>query len=404
MTTPAFPDFTDSSFLQSHTRFILDFYQDRVVAENGGFYQAFRDDGSIYDPAIRHLVSSTRFVFNYANAARRYQSDEYRLWAANGLTYLQTAHRQNNASYAWVVSADKDGQISISDDRAMAYGHAFVMLAAASAVEASIEGAGEIIDDVWDFMETQFWEPSHGAYADERTGKLDVLDGYRGQNANMHSCEALLAAYRVTENDRYLQRAIQLAEKFAFTLAESTQGLIWEHYQSDWSADMTYNIDKPDDLFKPWGFQPGHQLEWSKLLLQINEVNANPRWLEKAAFLFNEAISRGWDTEHGGLVYGFAPDGSFCDSHKYFWVHAEAFAAAWRLYKVTGEQTYLDHYKRIWEWSWNYLIDHQQGAWFRIRNRDGSAFDDLKSPPGKTDYHTMGACWDVLDVTAASAL
>ena len=64
---------------------------------------------------------------------------------------------------------------------------------------------------------------------------------------------------------------------------------------------------------------------------------------------------------------------------------------------MTGEQSYLDHYKRIWQWSWTHLVDHQQGAWFRIRNRDGSAFDDLKSPPGKTDYHTLGACWDVLD-------
>jgi len=195
---------------------------------------------------------------------------------------------------------------------------------------------------------------------------------------------------------------IQLAEKFAFDLAETTQGLIWEHYHSDWSADMKYNIDKPDDLFKPWGFQPGHQVEWSKLLLQINEVNADPRWVEKAAFLFNQAIAGGWDKEYGGLVYGFAPDGSFCDSHKYFWVHAEAFAAAWRLYKVTGEQNYLDQFNRIWEWSWKFLVDHEQGAWFRIRNRDGSAFDDLKSPPGKTDYHTLGACWDVLDVSEAS--
>jgi len=187
MTTPASPEFSDSHFLQSHIRFILGFYQDRVIAANGGFYQAFRDDGSIYDPAVRHLVSSTRFVFNYANASRRYQSDEYRQWAANGLSYLQTAHRQGNSSYAWVVEADNKGQISITDDRAMAYGHAFVMLAAASAVEAKIDGADKIIDDIWHFMEAQFWEPSQGAYADERTGSLDTLDAYRGQNANMHS-------------------------------------------------------------------------------------------------------------------------------------------------------------------------------------------------------------------------
>ena len=232
-----------------------------------------------------------------------YQSDEYRQWAARGLDYLQRAHRQKNSSYAWQVSADKDGQITLSDDRAMAYGHAFVMLAAASAVEAKITGAIKIIDEIWDFMEEQFWEPAKGAYADERSGALDVLDAYRGQNANMHSCEALLAAYRVTRNERYLQRAILLANKFAFELAETSQGLIWEHYDTNWSHDMNYNIDKPDDLFKPWGFQPGHQVEWSKLLLQINEIDADPRWVEKAQFLFDQAISSGWDTQYLSLIH-----------------------------------------------------------------------------------------------------
>ena len=44
------------------------------------------------------------------------------------------------------------------------------------------------------------------------------------------------------------------------------------------------------------------------------------------------------------------------------------------------------------------MIDHKFGAWFRVRNRDGSVADNKKSPLGKTDYHTMGACWDVLSV------
>jgi len=43
------------------------------------------------------------------------------------------------------------------------------------------------------------------------------------------------------------------------------------------------------------------------------------------------------------------------------------------------------------------LIDHQYGAWFRVLSREGQKIDDFKSPMGKVDYHTLGACWDVLD-------
>ena len=205
----------------------------------------------------------------------------------------------------------------------------------------------------------------------------------------MHTCEALLLAMRATGELRYRDRAALLAQRFAVELASLNDGLIWEHYDTQWQCDMQYNIDKPDDLFKPWGFQPGHQVEWSKLLMELNEWQPNPVWITRAIELYDAAIEKGWDHEHKGLVYGFAPTGEFADTHKYFWVHAEAFAAAWRLYQHTQDDKYLKDYVRLWEYSWDTLIDHSQGAWFRIRNRDGSSFDNLKSPPGKTDYHTI---------------
>lgn len=396
MKIPNLPDFSSAEFLNQHIQSILTFYKPNVRAEDGGFHQCFRDDGSVYDKSMRHLVSSTRFVFNYATAYRMYGDQQHLQWARDGLNFIETVHRQDSGHYAWTI---ENGQIS--DGRAMAYGHAFVMLAAASCVQAGIAEAQKTIDHVWDFVEKYFWDESHGAYADEYDQSLTVLDPYRGQNANMHLCEALLAAYQATGTQRYLDRAAALAQRFAVELASLNDGLIWEHYNQQWLCDMQYNIDKPDDLFKPWGFQPGHQLEWSKLLLILDQEQPNPVWVERATELYQLAMQRGWDHQYGGLVYGFAPDGSFSDAHKYFWVHSEGFAAAWRMYRQTNEQRYFDDYNALWTYSWQNLIDHEYGAWFRLKNQNGSVFDNKKSPPGKTDYHTMGACWDVLLSTRA---
>ncbi len=391
MNTSQSPQFSSADFLRQHIQTILDFYAPNVIAADGGFHQCFMDDGTVYDPDMRHLVSSTRFVFNYATAYRFHGNEQHRQWAVAGFNFLRAVHRQPEGHYAWVIENGK-----VTDGRAMAYGHAFVMLAAASCVQAGISEAADTIDEIWSFMEEHFWDAEGRAYADELNSSLEVLDPYRGQNANMHSCEALLAAYQATGQKRYLERAESLAQRFAVELAAANDGLIWEHYDTNWQLDMLYNIDKPDDLFKPWGFQPGHQVEWTKLLLTLNQESPNPLWEQRAKELYNAAMSQGWDEEFGGLVYGFAPDGSFSDAHKYFWVHAEAFAAAWRLYRLTGESNYLDDYNRLWDYSWQHLIDHENGAWFRLRTREGAAVDLLKSPPGKTDYHTMGACWDVL--------
>jgi mannose/cellobiose epimerase-like protein (N-acyl-D-glucosamine 2-epimerase family) len=146
----------------------------------------------------------------------------------------------------------------------MAYGHAFVMLAAASCIRIGITSASTLLNDVYDFLEAYFWDPVAVAYMDERNASLDELSPYRGQNANMHICEALLAAWQATSDLKYLDRAEALANRFAFDLAAQSGGQIWEHYDADWQVDMDFNIDAPNDRYKPWGFQPGHQVEWCK--------------------------------------------------------------------------------------------------------------------------------------------
>jgi mannose/cellobiose epimerase-like protein (N-acyl-D-glucosamine 2-epimerase family) len=251
-------------------------------------------------------------------------------------------------------------------------------------------------------MNDAFFSAVDGAYADEITPQGELI-AYRGQNANMHMCEACLAAYESTGDARYLQRAQSLIERFVFGLAQASNGLIWEHYQRDWSLDWTYNQDNPGNIFKPWGFQTGHQTEWAKLLLIAHSHASDARYVSRAAVLQNAAFEHGWDQTHGGLIYGFAPDFTPCDTDKYFWVQAESLASAWRLWRVTGDTVYLEQYKKLWRWSWQHMVDHQHGAWLRILAADGIPLEDTKSPAGKVYYHTMGACWDVMQAGGLKA-
>lgn len=387
--------FETPDFLKQHTQAILAFYEPTAFDPNGGFFQNFLDDGQVFDSQTRHLVSSARFVFNYAEAYRRGYGEHYADWARHGLTFLEQQHYQAETNhYAWMLAKEVD-------KTAMAYGQAFVVLAYAHAHLAGLVDATDKLVNLYHWLEEHFYQADYSAYADELSADLSKLDPYRGQNANMHMCEAFIAAYRAIGHDIFLERAKTLAKRFAGELCDIAGGLIWEHYDQNWQPDWQYNIDKPDDLFKPWGFQPGHQVEWSKLLLQLDQLAPNPWYRERARTLFDKAVNKGWDQEYGGLVYGFAPQtGVFADAQKYFWVQAEAIAAAYRLYHVTQEPKYLDWYHKLWQYSWDHLIDHKYGAWYRIVARDGSKITHEKSPMGKVDYHTLGACWDVLDTLA----
>ncbi len=413
----ALPNFRSATFLREHVLRTMAFYDGRCLDPSGGFFHFFRDDGSVYDTRTRHLVSSTRFVFTHAMAARHFPTHErapaWREATAHGLRFLREVHRDpGTGGYAWQLSW-QNGRKAILDPTNHCYGLAFVLLAHAHALQAGIQAARPGVRETFNLMEQRFWESGPGLYADEADATWR-LSPYRGQNANMHACEALLAAFEATGELPYLQRAARVAESVTHGLAAHADGLIWEHYRLDeqgrWTPDWDYNQHDKSNIFRPWGFQPGHLTEWAKLLVTLDRlVAAQPdaaglaamthddRLVHRARALFAAALPRAWDKKHGGMVYGLAPgDHAVCDGDKYFWVQAESLAAAAVLGERTGEGGYWDWYDRLWAYCWQHFVDHEHGAWFRVLRNDNHKLDNLKSPAGKTDYHTMGACYEAL--------
>jgi mannose/cellobiose epimerase-like protein (N-acyl-D-glucosamine 2-epimerase family) len=385
------PDFRSLEFLRGHVAETMAFYHPRAIDPQGGFFHYFKDDGTVYHASHRHLVSSTRFVFNYAMAFREFNDPAYLDAVHHGLRHLRTVHRDaQSGGYAWTI---RDGRPEDCSNHC--YGLAFVLLAYASALRAGVGTAAGWMDETWDLLEQRFWDAGAGLYRDEASPDW-VFSDYRGQNANMHMCEAMLAAYEASGAVRYLDRAYLLADHMTRRQAQKAGGLVWEHYHQDWQPDWDYNREDPKNLFRPWGFQPGHQVEWAKLLMILNRHRPEAWLLPTATHLFDISLERAWDRRHGGICYGFAPDGAVCDTDKYFWVQAEALAAAASLATSSGDEKYWDWYQRIWGYSWVHLVDHQHGAWYRILTQDNKKYSDEKSPAGKTDYHTMGACYEVL--------
>ena len=179
--TPPLPDFRSIEVLREHIAQTMAFYDPHCVDPAGGFFHYFKDDGTVYDARHRHLVSSTRFVFNYAMAAREFGREDYLALASHGLDYLRNVHRDPaSGAYAWTLM---DGQIE--DTTRHAYGMAFVLLAYSTALSAGIKQAAPWIDETWDLLEARFWDAEYGLYRDEADAEWN-FSPYRSQNANMH--------------------------------------------------------------------------------------------------------------------------------------------------------------------------------------------------------------------------
>ncbi|MBL0087854.1 MAG: ROK family protein [Ideonella sp.] len=399
-TTPCAPEVVDCltpAFLDAQARAILSSYYPACVrTTSGGFHQYFHPDGRPDQGNQQsHLVSCARLTINFAGAARHFGDPGYLAAAQEGLSFLRTAHHDPaTGAYAWIVDQSRPAGKRVVDAQVHAYGLAFVLMACARAHQVGVAGACEHLEAVYAFMERHLWEDQHGLYADELGPDLTQKSPYRGQNANMHCCEALIAAFEATGEPKYLKRALRIAHRLTVVLASPTQGLLWEHYSADWQHDFDYNRHDLSNKLRPWGYQPGHMTEWAKLLLSIHRHEPHDWLLSRAHELFNHAMRLGYDREHGGLYYTVAPDGAVCNDAKYSWVQAETIAAAAYLADALQQGLYWSVYRELWAYVLQHMVDRQLKCWHRNLTRSNQVFVDAVAM-GRTDYHAIGVCIDV---------
>lgn len=386
------PDVTSPRFLDAQARSLLSFYYPACIDPAGGYHQYFRPDDGAPERSNkqRHLVSSARLAISFAVGARHFGDADLLEAARHGVAYLREAHfNPTTGGYAWILDG---GQVQDGDNQA--YGIAFVLMAYARASQAGIAEVRPFIAETFDFLERHFWEDGASLYAETRSADLQRLADYRGQNANMHCCEALIAAFEATGEALYLERATRIAHQLTVTLADRTDGRVWEHYDAHWRADFDYNRGDPTNKLRPWGYQPGHFTEWAKLLLQIQR-HAPQAWLAaRAQVLFDRAMAIGFDAKYGGLYYSVAPDGAVCGSGKYSWVQAETLAAAAFLGHVLHDGLYWCVYREMWSYVLAHLVEPRLKFWHRNLTRENVAYADPVAM-GRTDYHAVCACLDV---------
>ncbi|WP_407661649.1 AGE family epimerase/isomerase [Haladaptatus caseinilyticus] len=387
------PNYHDPWVLRQQMHRVLNFYYPDCIDNRYGGYIAQLDerDGFVYDGRTKHLVATARAVHNFSVGTLIDGPVWCRAAAEHGLQFLSNHHwDEANKGYDWLL----EGR-NTADATRFCYGHAFVLLAAARAVEAGIPGASDELERSFDVIDDRFWEPEHGLCADRADECWDIAT-YRGQNANMHACEAFIAAYEATEEKRYLDRAYSIAEGLAKTLAAETDGKIWEHYDRNWGHDMSYNEDEPRHQFRPWGYQPGHHAEWSKLLSTL-ATHRSESWLQPTARdLFNIAIEDGWDDDYGGFYYTVDSDGQPVIPDKYSWPVTEAIGAA-ALLGRTDEQ-YLDWYDRLWEYAARHFIDPNHGNWYERLTREHKRDGPNRGVAVEPGYHPLNNAYVALDV------
>ena len=294
-------------------------------------------------------------------------------------------------SSGWHAGLSANGEI-LPDKQC--YAHAFVILAGTSAYLAGINGAKELLDKALEVFDDKFFNEKEGLAVDTWNTEFTELSSYRGLNANMHTVEAFLAAADALSDEKYRVRAGRIIDS-VISWAKNNSWRIPEHFKSDWTPDLEYNIDNKTDQFKPYGATPGHGIEWARLIVQwamsteTDDKDSINKYIDAAKNLYNTAVNDSWcKNGEPGIAYTTDWDGNPVVTDRMHWTLAEAINTSAVLYNVTKDTKYRDDYSTFIEYLDTYVHDKKNGSWFHQLDEHNKLIGTVW--PGKADlYHAF---------------
>ncbi len=326
---------------------ILPFWiQHTVDKKRGGFYGQITNDLVVEPDAPRGALLTSRILWTYASAYRRYQNAAYldmADWAFEDLT-----KRFWDSEYGglyWMVGVDGTPLVP----RKQIYGQAFGIYALAEYYAATgNERALEKALAIYEAMEIHSYDPVHKGYFESftRDWKLEEnvalsrvdMSEMKSMNTHLHVMEAFTNLLRVWRDDSLLERQKELL------------GVMMTHIISPETYHMTMFFDEAWTP-KSKNVSYGHDIEASWLLVESTGVVGDAALDEQAKVLavrMAQAVyDEGLDPD-GAIVYESGPEG-LVDSTKQWWPQAEAAVGFLNAYQLSGEDRFLEASLAGWD-------------------------------------------------------
>lgn len=142
---------------------------------------------------------------------------------------------------------------------------------------------------------------------------------------------------------------------------------------------------------------PGHALECAWFILLEAALRHDRRLVTLGTTILDWMWTRGWDPEHGGLLYYTdlhgLPVQEYWHDMKFWWPHNEAVIATLLAWKLTGQSHFAQLHRLVHEWSFKHFPDPQHGEWFGYLHRDGRVSSRAKGNLWKGPFHLPRMLW-----------
>ncbi|MDB5270001.1 MAG: N-acyl-D-glucosamine 2-epimerase [Hymenobacter sp.] len=399
MSAPANPNVTAllASYqqdMEAEAARIADFWLTKAVDERqGGFIGRMDSAGQIDASADKGSILNARILWTFSALYRHTGRAEYRPAATRAYQYLLThfINAEHGGLY-WLVDAQGRPQ----DSRQQIYALAFAIYGLSEYYRATQEPrALQASQQLFEWIEAHSYDAEQGGYfeAFTQTGELlnDLRLSDKDQNApktmntHLHILEAYANLYHVWPDARLAQRLRHLLHIFETHIVDAETGHLRLFFARNWTpvADL---VSYGHDIEAAWLLPEAAEALGDAALLA--RTNATAQRLAQAAATAVLA--------DGSLPHELDRATNHLDTHREWWVSAEAMVGFLHAYELDHDEAMLNRSYQAWQFAQKHLLDIEVGEW-----RWG-VFDDYQPMRDhdkigfwKCPYHNVRACLEV---------
>jgi cellobiose epimerase len=363
--------------------------------QHGGFFGEIDTVLTVRADAPRGALLTSRILWTFAAAARRYPDASYRemaRWAFNDL--VARFWDDKHGGLFWMVSADG----KVLRDRKQIYGQAFGIYALTEYFQ--LTGENEALDralELYRLIEKHARERVHGGYLEafkrdwtrENDVRLSVVDMNepKSQNTHLHVMEAYTNLLRVWPQPELREAQHALIGIMIGPILDKSGRHLGLFFDETWNP-------RADRI------SFGHDIEASWLLTEAAGVLGDAALLERvkaiALTMASATLEEGVDVD--GAIYNEATPAGLSDTDKEWWPQAEAAVGFLNAYQLDGDERFLRAALASWDFIEAHLVDRAGGEWHRAVTRDRHVkTEHPKVSFWKCPYHNGRACLELVE-------
>ncbi|CAH0995192.1 Cellobiose 2-epimerase [Emticicia aquatica] len=374
---------------------ILQFWIDNSLDNiNGGYVGKMDNEGIVHQNAEKGGVLNARILWTFSAAYNQTNNEKYLQMAHRAYQYINQFFRDKTFGGTY-WSVDTIG--NPANTRKQIYGLAFMIYGLSEYYKATkLPVALDFSIELYELLELYSFDKQNGGYFEAFSEEWNTLEDLRlsekdrndpkTMNTHLHIIEAYVNLYNIWENEKLKTKIKYLLDLFDKKIINNETKHLTLFFSETW--------EKQSDVISY-----GHDIEATWLLFEAAEVLKDEdlirKW-KKNAVEITKAVCDGFNRD-GSLNHEYDSKTNHLDSHREWWVSAEAMVGFYNTYQITKDEIYLEKVFHLWDFIKIHLLDRQKGEWFwgvfdnylRMNKEDKIGF-------WKCPYHNARACMELI--------